>query len=183
MTTWLTSLRDRPIAESERTTAMATVSILMVAAAILLVLARPNVQPGYTPQRAPGASVVVQSTPSVIVRTLQSRAAPLPPKVTRATGLFLAGYLDYLYGHAPARQIKDISPVLLRSLRANPPRVSPEMQTRRPRVTALHRTPAPPGLFRVSAVINDGSLVDYSIRLRLAPQDERMLVVGLEDGE
>jgi hypothetical protein len=42
MTAWLTSLRDRPIAESERATAMATVTVLLLAAAILLALSRPS---------------------------------------------------------------------------------------------------------------------------------------------
>ena len=48
MTAWLTSLRDRPIAESERAAAMATVTVLLLAAAILLALSRPSDQPRPT---------------------------------------------------------------------------------------------------------------------------------------
>ena len=55
MTAWLTSLRDRPIAESERAAAMATVTVLLLAAAILLALSRPSNGPRPTPQRHPGA--------------------------------------------------------------------------------------------------------------------------------
>jgi hypothetical protein len=57
------------------------------------------------------------------------------------------------------------------------------MRARRPRVVALHSTPASSGLLRVSAVINDGGLVDYSIGLLLVAQDGRLLVSGLEGGE
>ena len=48
MTAWLTSLRDRPIAESERAAAMATVTVLLLAAAILLALSRPSNRPRPT---------------------------------------------------------------------------------------------------------------------------------------
>ena len=57
------------------------------------------------------------------------------------------------------------------------------MRARRPRVVALRSTPAPSGLLRVSAVVNDGGLVDYSIGLLLAAHGGRLLVSGLEGGE
>ncbi len=178
---WIRMLRDRPIAESERAGAMATVTVLLLAAAILLALSRPSAQPGRMSQRHPGPSVV-QGTQSVTARASVSSTVPLSPRVARAADLFLTGYLAYLYRHAQARQIKDITPALLGSLRAHPPRVSPGMRARQPRVVALHSTPAPPGLLGISAVINDGGLVDYSIGLLIAPQGGRPLVSGLEGG-
>ena len=56
------------------------------------------------------------------------------------------------------------------------------MRARRPHVVALH-TSASSGLLRVSAVVNDGGLVDYSIGLLLAAHGGRLLVSGLEGGE
>lgn len=181
MTAWLASLRDRPIAESERAAVMATVTVLLLAAAILLALSRPSNGPRPTPQRHPGPSVA-QRTPSVVAQATESRTAPLTPLVARAADLFLAGYLGYIYGHAPASAIGGATPALLRSLRAQPTRVSPGMRAR-PHVVALHSTPARSGPLRVSAVVNDGGLVNYSIGLLLAAHGGRLLVSGLEGGE
>ncbi len=181
MTAWLTSLRDRPIAESERAAAMATVTVLLLAAAILLALSRPSNGPRPTPQRHPGPSVVQRTLP-VVAQATESSTAQLTPQVARVADLFLAGYLGYIYGHAPASAIGGATPALLESLRSSPPRVSPGMRVRRPRVVALH-TSASSGLLRVSAVVNDGGLVDYSIGLLLAAHGGRLLVSGLEGGE
>jgi hypothetical protein len=182
MTAWLRSLRDRPIAESERGAAMATVTVLLLAATISLALSRPSGGPRPTPPRHPGPSVA-KSTPSVVARATESSTALLTPVVARAADLFLAGYLRYIYGHAPASALAGATPALLRSLRAHPPRVSPGMRARRPRIVALHGTSASPGQLRVSAVVNDGGLADYSIGLLLAAHGGRLLVSGLEGGE
>ncbi len=182
MTAWLTSLRDRPLAESERGTAMATVTVLLIAAAILLALSRPGDQPRRTSQRHPAPSVL-QSAPSSRPRAAESGPAPLTPVVARAADLFLAGYLGYLYGHTPASQVKGATPALIRSLQADPPRVSPGMRARQAHVLALHTTPAPSGLVGVSALVTDGGPVDYSIGLLLASRGGGLLVSGLDGGE
>ena len=179
MTAWLTSLRDRPIAESERGAAMATVTVLLIAAAILLALTRPGGQPPRTSQRHPAPSVV-QSAPSSHARASEDSTAPLTPGVARAADLFLAGYLAYLYGHAPASQVKGATAALLHSLEDHPPRASPVVRTRQAHVLALHTTPAPSGLVGVSALVTDGGLVDYPIGLLLAPRGGRLLVSGLD---
>lgn len=179
MTTWLTSLRDRPIAESERNAAMATVTVLLIATAILLALTQPDGPPRRTLQH-PAASIV-QSTPSLHARASESVTAPLTPRVARAADMFLNGYLDYLYGHTPASRIKGATTTLARSLQADPARVSPVMRARKAHVLALHTVPAPSGLVGVRALVNDGGLVDYQIGLLLlAPRDGRLLVNGLE---
>jgi hypothetical protein len=182
MTGWLTSLRDRPIAESERAAAMAAVTVLLLAAAILLALSRPSNGSRPTSLRRPGPSVA-QSTASAVARATESSSAPLTPQVTRTADRFLAGYLGYIYGHARASAIGGATPALLESLRSSPPRVSPGMRVRRPHVVVLRSAPASSGLLRVSAVVNDGGLVDYSIGLLLAVHGGRLLVSGLEGGE
>jgi hypothetical protein len=182
MTAWLTSLRDRPIAESERGAAMATVAVLLIAAALLLALTRSDGQPPRTSQRHPAPSAV-QSAPSSHARASEDSTAPLTPGVARAADLFLAGYLGYLYGHAPASQIEGATSALIRSLRAHPPRISPGVRSREARLVALHTTPAPSGLVGVSALVTDGGLVDYPIGLLLASRDGRLLVSGLEGGD
>jgi hypothetical protein len=181
MTAWLTSLRDRPIADSERGAAMATVTVLLIATAILLAFSRPDGQPRPTSPRHPTPSVV-QSAPSSRARASENGTAPLTPGIARVADLFTTGYLGYLYGHTPASQIKGATTALVRSLQADPPRVSPVMRTRQARVLALHTAPAPSGLLGVSALVTDGGLVDYPIGLLLASRGGRLLVTGL-DGE
>ncbi|HEY4896587.1 MAG TPA: hypothetical protein VII01_10905 [Solirubrobacteraceae bacterium] len=178
MTAWLTSLRDRPIAESERGAAMATVTVLLIAAAILLALTRPGGQPHRTtgrpsPSLARGASAVHAPAPA-------TSTAPLTPAVARTSRLFLAGYLAYLYGHTPASHIKGSTAALLHSLEDHPPRISPGMRSREARLVSLHATPAPSGLLGVSALVTDGGLIDYPIGLLLAFRGGRLLVSGLD---
>jgi len=182
MTAWLTSLRDRPIAESERGAAMATVTALLIAAAILLALSRPGGQSRPRSPRHPTPGVV-RSAPSLHARASENGTASLTPGIAHPADLFLAGYLGYLYGHSPASAIEGATSALIRSLRAHPPRISPGMRSRQARLVSLHTTPAPSGLVGVSAVVTDGGLVDYPIGLLLAPRDGRLLVSGLEGGE
>src|SRR5580704_4925836 len=111
MTGWLTSLRDRPIADGERGAAMATVTVLLIAAAILLVLSQPGSRRRRTSWRQPAPSVV-QSAPAPRTRASENVTAPLTPGGARAADLFLAGYLSYLYGHAPASQVKGATAAL-----------------------------------------------------------------------
>ncbi len=174
---WIRRQRDRPLADGERRTAMAAVVVLLAASALLLVLTRPGGQaPRHADQAASspsGHAAAFHAPPS------EASAAPLTPGVAWAARLFLSGYLGYLYRHTPASQIKGATAGLLHSLEDHPPRVSPGAQADGARLLALHSTPAPPGLAGVSAVVNDGGLVDYPIRLLLASHDGRLLVTEL----
>ncbi len=177
MTAWLTSLRDRPIAESERGAAMATVTVLLIAAAILLALTRPGGQPQRTTGR-PSPSLA-RSASAVHAQSPATSTAPLTPAVARTARLFLAGYLAYLYGHTPASHVEGATAALLHSLEDHPPRISSGVRSREARLVSLHATPAPSGLVGVSALVTDGGLVDYPIGLLLASRGGRLLVTGL----
>ena len=41
--------------------------------------------------------------------------------------MFLAGYLPWYYGHAPASQVRGVTAALLVRLRAHPPNIPPPM--------------------------------------------------------
>ncbi len=177
MIRWLTRLRDRPIAEGERRTTMTAVVVLLAASALLLALTRPSPRAPRHVERA--ASSFLEHAAAVHAPPFVAGAAPLTPGVARAARLFLSGYLGYLYGHTPASRIKGATAGLLHSLEDHPPRVPPGAQARGTRLLSLHSAPAPPGLAGVSAVINDGGLVDYPIRLLLARRGGRLLVTEL----
>lgn len=165
MTAWLIAPRDRPIAERERHGALAATAAVLLAATVLLAVTRPTTP--HTPTRHATAT----STPPQGAR----------PSSVEAGDVFLAGYLAYAYGHAPASQIRYATPALIVSLAAHQPRVPPGMRARQPRVLELRATPAPAGLLGVRAVVNDGGLIDYPVGLLLAFRGGRLLVTGLEN--
>ena len=166
MTAWLTSLRDRPIAECERRAALATVTVLLPPHRSC---SRP---PG--PTRSLGASSTTQAPSVPRARRVPSRASARSDSgVGRAPGRARGGCslsgISRTYTGRRRPGDRGRHPVLLRSLRAHPPLVSPAMRARHPRVLSLHSTPAPAGLVGVSALVNDGGLVNYPVGLLLAP--------------
>jgi hypothetical protein len=176
MTGWLTSLRDRPIAERERRTAIAVVAVLLAASAVLLAATRPAGQPRQLAPRRPVAPAKDASRPQMP----PAGSASIAPLVARTARGFLAGYLAFLYGHAPASAVSGATQALLRSLRARPLIVSPGVRARRPRVLSLSAISAPVGLVGVSALLNDGELANYRVRLILTRARGRLLVAAVE---
>jgi hypothetical protein len=174
---WLTAMRDRPIAEQERHAALAATVAVLVAATVLLAVTRPATHPATA--RAASITTSATTDPSPPARETSSAGTPSAEAVAVGRA-FLSGYLAYTYGRAPASRINDAARSLIDPLRAHPPRVSPAMRARRPRVRELHATQAPSGQLAVSAVVNDGGVVDYTVGLTLARHDRRLLVTGVE---
>jgi hypothetical protein len=168
---WMRRQIDRPIADHERRTAMAAVVMILGAVAILLTLIQPASQALYrtrsTPLNPPPAAA-------------ESHTSASENEAKRTAERFLAGYLGYVYGRTPAGQIEGATPALIRSLQAHPPRVPPAERARRPRVLSLHPAAGSASKVAVSAVINDGGLIDYSVGLVLASKGGRLLVTGVE---
>ncbi len=173
---WIHQRRGRPIAEHERHAAFTATATVAVAATLLLAI---------TPAHAPSPHTV--SDPRDGVRRHQ-QAPPAPSGASvaltgsakHAARVFLHGYLGYIYGHNQATAVKGATSALARSLAGSVPQVPPSMSARHPQVVALHTANAPAGLIRVTATINDGGLVDYSIALLLARHESRLLVTGLK---
>jgi hypothetical protein len=180
MTGWLTALRDRPIAEQERHIALAATAAVLIAATVLLALTRPTT-PAATARAADKASTTTTATvdPGPLAPATSPGNAPSAEAVAVSRS-FLTGYLAYAYGSAPASQIADAARSLIASLEAHPPRVTSAMHASRPRVLEVHATPEPSGQLGMSAVVNDGGVIDYTLGLTLAPQDGRLLVTAVE---
>ncbi len=177
MTGWLTALRDRPIAEQERHTALAATVAVLVAATVLLALTRPATHAAT--ERAASITTTATTDPSPPAPGTSSAGVPSAEAVAVGRA-FLAGYLAYTYGSAPASRITNAARSLIDSLQAHAPRVPPAMRARRPRVLELHATQAPSGQLGVSAAVNDGGLIDYTLGVILARQGGRLLVTGVE---
>jgi hypothetical protein len=178
MTAWLIGLGDRPIAERERRGALVASVAVLIATAVLLALTRPA--PHHSPIRhaiaASSTTLAADPSPLTPDAPTDGTLSPAAGIVSRA---FLGGYLAYAYGRAPAGRITDATRALIVSLAARPPRVSPGMRARQPRIVELHAAPAPSGLLGVSAIVNDGGLIGYSLGLFLEPNGRRLLVTAL----
>jgi hypothetical protein len=176
MTGWLTALRDRPLPEQQRHAALAASAAVLLAATVLLALTHPATHPARAASETSSITTRDPSPPAP-----QGSAGATPSReAALVSRTFLAGYLAFAYGSAPASRISDADWSLIASLQAHPPRVTPAMRSRRPRVLELHATPAPSGELGVSAVINDGGLIDYTVGLTLARQGGRLTVTALE---
>ena len=175
---WMRRQRDRPLTEHERRTAFVATAALLIAAAPLFANTRPLVH--NTPARTAIKTMAPTAPDPSPPKAESSADGELSPVAARTSRAFLAGYLAYTCGGAPASQITSAARSLIASLQAHPPRVPPAMRASRPRVVELHPTTAPSGELGVSAVINDGGLIDYTIGLTLAPEGGRLFVSALE---
>ena len=173
-----TSLRDRPINDRERRSAITLIALLLAASAVLLAATRPPAtRPRPAPHRVAGTTGSGQRAAAA---ARGANVAPVPRVAARVAEGFLRGYLGYLCGHAPAGALTDATPALLRSLRENQPLVSPAMRARYPRVLSLNPLPAP--AVGVSALVNDGELASYHLVLLLALVHGRLLVSSVQGG-
>jgi len=171
---WIRRQRDRPIAEHERRTAMAAVVVLLTTVAVLLALTQPATRASRAAQGSPR---IAETIPGTVV---ERHTLALAHETEQAARRFLAGYLAYTYGRAPATRIAGANRPLIRSLQAHPPRVPPAARARHPRVLSLHPAASSAGEVAVSAVVNDGGLIDYSVGLVLASEGGRLLVTGVD---
>jgi hypothetical protein len=97
-------------------------------------------------------------------RPIPQPAGSRPPE--HAARAFVAGYLPWLYGHAPLHAITGATRRLIEDLKAHPPRVPPTMQALRPKAAAIaiqHRRRH----WHALANINDGHET-YELMLTLA---------------
>ena len=167
MSTWAAHRLKRPLAEREQRAAFAIVTAAIVVATLVLATGS-----------APRFSSARQN-PAV---RASSKAPVLSGPAVMVARRFLDGYLGYLYGHAPARAVRDAVPALSRSLAARRLIVPPAMRSLSPRVLALGSAPASPGLIGVSATVNDGELASYQLELVLARAHGRLLVATVKAG-
>lgn len=170
---WIRAQRDRPIAEHERRAAFAVVAVLSIAVALLLALTTPReTSASRSATRNAAASTPPAGHPA-------SGPGVLTQESERAARVFLDGYLPYLYGRSRASEVRGATLTFAHSLTPFAPRVPPAMRGRHPRVVSLHAASAPAGLVGVTALVNDGGLVDYPIALLLARHGRGLLVAGL----
>lgn len=172
MTGWLTPIRDQPSSERERRTA--TTAVLAGIIAAVLLLAVTSGEPS-----APAATHP-SSTATPAVHPDPAQTPDLGERSVRVAHRFLAGYLAYAYGRAPAASVPDAARALIASLERHPPRLTIARQARLPRIEQLVVTLAQSGQPTVNAVLNDGGIVNYTVELVLARLHGQLIVTTLE---
>ena len=172
---WIRRQLERPIAGHERSTTTVCGLLLLLAAAGLILTSpsRPAVE-----SRRP-AHLTTASAPARGEATSRwTPAIAAEAKATAAT--FLHGYLAYLYGQAPASQVKDASGAFVGSLEHARGEVPPGIKALHPRVVSLAVSPQPPGHAIATALVTDAEVVHYPIRLLLTESSPGWQVTGLE---
>ena len=94
---------------------------------------------------------------------------------------FLSGYLAYTYGRGSASGITDAARPLIRLLEAHPPRVSPALTDRSPRVVDITLRGQGAGATTASATVKDGAVIDYGLVLVFGRESGRLLVTAVRE--
>jgi len=166
---WIRQQLDRPTGESERRAASTTITVGVIAAALLLAMTSTGV-PATKPSRGSH-----QAT-----STVSTTAAGAPPAdALRTAQRFLDGYLAFAYGHGPARAVKYTTRSFAAALAKRAGTIPPALRALHPRVLTLHATSSSDGAVVVTSLVKDGEVVAYPIRVLLALRGGRYFVTGL----
>ena len=95
---------------------------------------------------------------------------------------FLAGYLRFAYGRASASSVRAVTPALRGQLTRERAEVTPVERSRRPRVVSLTAIGRASRVVVVTALVNDGGITTYAVRLTLRRQRSGWLVSGVDEG-
>ena len=95
---------------------------------------------------------------------------------------FLAGYLRFAYGHAPASSVQAATPALLRQLSSERAGVTPVERHRDPRVVSLVVAGQARSEIAATALVSDGGIVNYAVRLALHETPSGWLVSSVDNG-
>ena len=179
------ALLARPLAERQRRPLFLLAGALVIAAALVLHVSRPEpgrpaakaparnpAAPGPQPD-APPAPSVDRRSPSVGLDRRELR------RVERTARRFLAGYLPYAYGRAGVEGIdrRAAAPELRRLLASNSPRVSERTSRLRARVESLQTEASSTRAADVLVSVADGER-RYAFPLTLERVAGRWVVSG-----
>lgn len=172
---WIRRQLDRPLTGHERSAATVCGLLLLLAAAGLILTSPTHSAVGSSERARPTTRTGTASgeaippwTPAVAAET----------KATTET--FLAGYLAYLYGSAPASQVKDSTGGFVRALEREWLQVPPGIRALHPRVIGVSVSQQTPGRAIATALVSDAEVVHYPIHLILTQTGSRWRVSGLE---
>lgn len=169
-------LRSAPRRLSPRARAVALPALLLGAVVIALATA----QEGGPQEHQRSARATSTSA------TAGPRRPPVPAaqmaRARRAASRFLAVYLRFAYGRARSSSVPAVAPSLGRQLARDGSRVPPVARSRRPRVLALIAVARTPRVVIAIALIEDGGITAYAVRVTVREGRLGWLVSGVDEG-
>lgn len=94
----------------------------------------------------------------------------------------MGGYLRFAYGEAPAASVRPVGHSLRRQLRQRA-LVAPAERDRHPRIISLEASGQKPGVVLASAIIDDGGIASYAVRVTVRKTRSGWLVSAVYGGE
>lgn len=95
---------------------------------------------------------------------------------------FLESYLPFVYGRAPARCVTAITPALRGQLTREHAQPTPVELHRHPNLVSLQAVGTAPGVVLATALIDDGGIATYPLRLTVQRQAGGWLVSSVDRG-
>lgn len=172
---WLRSALRRL---SPRARAIALVVLLLGAAVLALA---PTHKAGHRAQQPSTRAKTSRTTRSARHYVSPVSAARLV-RARQVARTFLTGYLPLAYGRASASSVRGVTPALRRQLTRERAQVTPVERRRRPRVVSLTALGRASRVVVVTALVNDGGITTYAVRLTLQQQRSGWLVTGVDEG-
>jgi hypothetical protein len=150
---------------------------------VLLVVASalaPVRHPAHDPLARSAAPARTQRTPTA------AGSHPISPAgfvaARRVAARFLAGYLPFLYGRGSARSIEVVTPGLHVQLSREPALVTPVERQRHPRLVSLTTVAQSPAGILATALVADGGVTTYALRITLSAGRNGWLVSSVDAG-
>jgi hypothetical protein len=155
--------------------ALGLVVLLVVASAVA-----PARHRAYRPVAPPAVATRPEGTPTT------PGSGPISPTglvaARRAAARFLAGYLSFLYGSGSARSIDAVTPDLRRQLSRTRGLVTPVERQRHPHVVSLTAVGQAPAALLATALVADGGVTTYALRIMLTAGRDGWLVRSVDGG-
>jgi hypothetical protein len=178
----LVSMLDR-LSRGRRRALVIVLGLIVLGAVVAGRAEKPSSQIGHRDHPAPS-----RTTHSHLPTHTGSSHRPPPvsaPELVRARAVaarFLAGYLLFAYGRAPAGSVSAAMPGLRGELVRDRAQLTPIERRRHPRVISLHAEGRMPGVVVVTAMIEDGGIASYALRLTVQRASGSWLVSSVDAG-
>jgi hypothetical protein len=180
MIAWLHSVLKR-LSPRARLVAIAAAGLLLLS--IVASALTPASQPGPR-SRGTGAGAASSSitTTAGIPRHPSPVSAAELVRVRQAASRFLESYLPFAYGRAHARSVAGVTPALRGQLTRERAQLTPLERRRHPRVVSLQVVGQAPAVALATAIIDDGGITTYPLRLRLERGPDGCMVSAVDGG-
>ena len=166
---------------SSRTTRRVTLAALVLVALLIVASAlAPSPHRAHRPVPPPAGPARTRRTPAAPGSRTISPGRLVAAR--RVAGRFLAGYLPFLYGRGPARSIRAVTPGVRRLLIRVRGLVTPVERHRHPRVVSITAVGQAPAAVLATALVADGGVTAYALRMVLRSGRDGWLVSGVDSG-